>query len=51
MTFVREPVVAGRFYPAEAEALRREVRSHLSPAHPRSQAALGVVAPTRTRGR
>jgi MEMO1 family protein len=41
---IREPVVAGQFYPANPEQLRGQIRSFLKPAHPRLEAK-GIVAP------
>jgi AmmeMemoRadiSam system protein B len=41
---VRPPAVAGTFYPGEAGALRRDVRSHLSPAGP-AEPAFGAIVP------
>ncbi|MFZ0818338.1 MAG: AmmeMemoRadiSam system protein B [Candidatus Sulfotelmatobacter sp.] len=45
-TPVRHPAVAGRFYPHDPEALREQVRAHLSqsPQHPPVR-ALGCVVP------
>jgi MEMO1 family protein len=41
---VREPAVAGRFYPADPKRLRADVESYLSPrGHP--QSAVGCMAP------
>lgn len=43
-TIVREPAVAGRFYPANAEQLRADLKSYLSPrAEP--VPAIGCIAP------
>jgi len=44
---VRSPAVAGRFYPAQAEALAREVDEHLvsSPRPEKAEKALGCVVP------
>lgn len=43
----RRPAVAGRFYPADADALRGELRSYLSQEEPRVDAirAIGCIAP------
>ena len=41
---VRQPAVAGRFYPVEPDFLRDEVRSYLSP-NSRTVSALGCVVP------
>ncbi|MBC8285929.1 MAG: AmmeMemoRadiSam system protein B, partial [Nitrospinae bacterium] len=40
----RQPAVAGRFYPAEREALVREVEAHIDRNVKKSR-ALGIVAP------
>ncbi len=45
---VRLPAVAGRFYPAQAETLSRELDKHLAPVPPsteRIQGAVGCVVP------
>jgi MEMO1 family protein len=44
MSAVREPAVAGRFYPANPERLRADIESYLSPAPPKS-AAIGCMVP------
>jgi MEMO1 family protein len=45
-TMVRHPAVAGRFYPADPEVLRSEVRSCLGPARSqKTHRALGCIAP------
>ena len=44
MAAVREPAVAGRFYPADPKALRRDVESYLAPRTPALK-AIGCVAP------
>ena len=41
---IREPAVAGRFYPANPAKLRADVESYLSPAQPRMP-AIGCIAP------
>jgi len=41
---VREPAVAGKFYPANPQALRADVESYLSPPHERVP-AIGCIAP------
>ena len=44
MTTVREPAVAGRFYPSQAATLRADIQSYLSP--PRKKIpAIGCIAP------
>jgi len=44
MTTVREPAVAGRFYPAHPATLRADIQSYLSP--PRQKiTAIGCIAP------
>src|ERR1700686_703366 len=43
-TIVREPAVAGRFYPANPERLRADLDSYLSPAQERVS-AIGCVVP------
>jgi AmmeMemoRadiSam system protein B len=43
-SIVREPAVAGRFYPADAERLRADVESYLSPEAERVR-AIGCIAP------
>jgi MEMO1 family protein len=44
MPFLREPAMAGRFYPADPERLRAEVKSYLSPATERVR-AIGCIVP------
>ena len=44
MTTVREPAVAGRFYPAAADELRKQVNTYLAPQKSR-QRALACIAP------
>ena len=47
-TILRQPAVAGRFYPVDPYELRSEVRGYLSPSNGATQApvpALGCVAP------
>jgi AmmeMemoRadiSam system protein B len=44
MRQVREPAVAGRFYPADPNVLRRDIRSFLTPG-PSPQAAIACVVP------
>lgn len=44
MASVREPAVAGRFYPGDAAKLRADVDSYLSPPHERVR-AIGCIAP------
>ena len=47
-SLVRRPVVAGRFYPRDAESLREEVSSYLSQSDPTLQPpanAIGCIAP------
>jgi MEMO1 family protein len=45
-TAVRQPAVAGRFYPRNPEGLRQEVESYLSPKESRNRiSALGCVIP------
>jgi MEMO1 family protein len=41
---VREPAVAGRFYPANAAALRQDIQSYLSPGAERAS-AIGCIVP------
>lgn len=41
---LREPAVAGRFYPADPATLDADVRSYLSPAQPRTK-AIGCMVP------
>src|SRR5581483_2885977 len=41
---LREPAVAGRFYPADPAVLRSDLNSYLSPAQP-VEAAIGCIAP------
>jgi AmmeMemoRadiSam system protein B len=41
---IRQPAVAGRFYPCEADDLRADVQSYLSPPH-ETVSALGCVVP------
>ena len=41
---VREPAVAGKFYPANPDVLRSDLSSYLSPAHERVF-AIGCIAP------
>ena len=41
---VREPAVAGKFYPANPATLRTDVHSYLSPARERVS-AIGCIAP------
>ncbi len=43
MSVVREPAVAGRFYPANAERLRTDIESFLSPLSPKSRAIACMV--------
>ena len=43
-SIIRHPAVAGRFYPDDPEALRKEVRSYLSPAVSHVS-ALGCIVP------
>lgn len=40
---LREPAVAGRFYPADPAALAADVRSYLSPSGPRTKAIACIV--------
>jgi AmmeMemoRadiSam system protein B len=44
MTSVREPAVAGRFYPAHPAKLRSDIKSYLSPSREKIQ-AIGCIAP------
>ena len=44
MTTLREPAVAGRFYPADPATLRADLRSYLSPPGPLTP-AIGCIAP------
>ncbi len=44
MPSVRDPAVAGRFYPAKAAKLHAEVESYLSPPQPRTP-AIGCIVP------
>jgi AmmeMemoRadiSam system protein B len=47
-TAIRQPAVAGRFYPADAPRLRAEIQSYISPPHDvveSKTAALGCVVP------
>src|SRR5512140_1009658 len=44
MSLVRRPAVAGRFYPAQPEILKRDIRSYL-PATSTTVAAIGCVVP------
>jgi AmmeMemoRadiSam system protein B len=44
MTDIRHPAVAGRFYPADPETLRKDVEIYLHSTHPKS-VALGCVVP------
>jgi AmmeMemoRadiSam system protein B len=44
MASLREPAVAGRFYPANAAELRADVESYLSPPQERV-AAIGCIVP------
>jgi len=44
-TYVRHPAVAGRFYPADAAALRAEVEAYLVPQITPPQVAIGCIAP------
>ena len=44
MASVREPAVAGRFYPANPKELRADVASYLSPSRKRAS-AIGCIAP------
>ena len=47
-SMVRRPAVAGRFYPARAEILTREIEEYLGPggeAAPTVEGALGCIAP------
>src|ERR1700751_1959752 len=44
MTVVREPAVAGRFYPSKPEQLSKEIDSYLSPDREKIK-AIGCVAP------
>lgn len=44
-TLVRHPAVAGRFYPRDPEALRKEVRSFLDQAPAKPVRALGCIVP------
>ncbi len=47
-TLLRHPAVAGRFYPADADGLRAEVRAYLTQASSTNQApvrSLGCIAP------
>ena len=44
MATLREPAVAGRFYPADAATLRDDLRSYLSPPGPLIH-AIGCIAP------
>jgi len=41
---IREPAVAGQFYPAHPESLRKSIRTYLGPGEP-SLDAKGIVAP------
>jgi AmmeMemoRadiSam system protein B len=45
MSGVREPAVAGRFYPANAEALRAAVQSYLRTAQTTEAVPKGIIAP------
>jgi MEMO1 family protein len=45
MSGVREPAVAGRFYPATAEALRTAVQSYLQSAPTGDAVSKGIIAP------
>ena len=45
MSGVREPAVAGRFYPANAEALRAAVQSYLQSSRTAEAAPKGIIAP------
>jgi AmmeMemoRadiSam system protein B len=42
---IREPAVAGRFYPAHAADATREIRQHLGPQSIANTAAIGCVVP------
>src|SRR3954463_7021447 len=42
---VRYPAVAGQFYPAKADVLRRDVESYLATTSEKKQGALGCVVP------
>lgn len=42
---IRTPAVAGRFYPARADELRRDVRGYISPQAASVTTAIGCVAP------
>ncbi|KPK39032.1 MAG: dioxygenase [Gammaproteobacteria bacterium SG8_47] len=42
---IRAPAVAGMFYPAQAQELRRMVRGYLSEAHPEGPAPKAIIAP------
>src|SRR5437588_60910 len=42
---LRNPAVAGRFYPGNSDELRKEVRSYLSQTSTAPVAALGCIAP------
>ncbi len=42
---VREPAVAGKFYPANPQVLRSDVASYLSPAVEEKTAAIGCIVP------
>src|SRR5579864_6042081 len=41
---LRQPAVAGRFYPADPAVLRADVKSYLSPPHKRVR-AIGCIVP------
>src|SRR3989449_6973278 len=41
---IRQPAVAGRFYPAHPDELLKEIQSYVQPAEQRTQ-VIGVVAP------
>lgn len=43
MSVVRQPAVAGRFYPANPERLRADIESYLSPASPNSRVIACMV--------
>ena len=45
MSGVRDPAVAGRFYPANAEALRTAVQSYLQSARTAESVPKGIIAP------